>query len=324
MAKLDYRSFLGKSETLVLPYLGGASVDAPDRRLRVTHPAGNMTPGWWRFELYGKQASPLEVCDPPDLSALERARGHTVVMGWHPEPCAYLFRSGKEACRMDLLPVEEPPPLSPASARVWHGGDLLFEALDFEEEVESRARERLAERGTIADLKAVSASLRAAFGFALLVSVGRQMAIPVRPREVLAELKRVAEHGEVAAVAVLHGLEERREQERRRMALARGERPMPRVGHARRRSVDPADAIFESLASAGAALRTLRRLEGDLLEVGFQFMGERFISVVHAHTLGVIDSGICLQGADQELTLDSLPSAIREAIECDMLHITRV
>jgi hypothetical protein len=52
-------------------------------------------------------------------------------------------------------------------------------------------------------------------------------------------------------------------------------------------------------------------------------MGERFISVIDAITLHVYDSGVCLAGADEMITLDSLPAVIREAIETDVLVITR-
>ena len=64
---------------------------------------------------------------------------------------------------------------------------------------------------------------------------------------------------------------------------------------------------------------------GDQLEVIFTFMNERFISLVDAATLQVIDSGICLghPPADEELTLESLPSVIREAIDTDALVILR-
>jgi hypothetical protein len=45
--------------------------------------------------------------------------------------------------------------------------------------------------------------------------------------------------------------------------------------------------------------------------------------VVDAITLHVYDSGVCLAGADELVTLDSLPGVIREAIEEDALVITR-
>jgi hypothetical protein len=52
-------------------------------------------------------------------------------------------------------------------------------------------------------------------------------------------------------------------------------------------------------------------------------MDERFISIVDADSLQVVDAGVCLAGADSKVTLESLPSVIREAIDTDVLVITR-
>jgi plasmid stabilization system protein ParE len=81
--------------------------------------------------------------------------------------------------------------------------------------------------------------------------------------------------------------------------------------------------VERALEAAGARLLDTRRLGSERLEVTFGFMGERFISIVDASTLQVVDAGICLAGADREVTLESLPSVIREAIEDDVLVITR-
>lgn len=68
-----------------------------------------------------------------------------------------------------------------------------------------------------------------------------------------------------------------------------------------------------------------RNLGRGQLEVIFRFMDQRFICVVEAGTLQVIDSGICLghPPSDRLLTLESLPSVIKEAIETDALVILR-
>jgi hypothetical protein len=57
--------------------------------------------------------------------------------------------------------------------------------------------------------------------------------------------------------------------------------------------------------------------------VTFTCDGVRIIATVDATTLQVYDAGFCLAGSDSELTLDSLPSTVREAIEEDHLNITR-
>jgi hypothetical protein len=49
------------------------------------------------------------------------------------------------------------------------------------------------------------------------------------------------------------------------------------------------------------------------------------MSIVDAETLQVIDPGVCLGhgGEYRVLTLDAMPSVVREAIETDALNITR-
>jgi hypothetical protein len=78
-----------------------------------------------------------------------------------------------------------------------------------------------------------------------------------------------------------------------------------------------------ALDGADARMLSSRNLGDGNLEGAFEFMGERFISVVDAITLHVYDSGVCLAGADELVTLDSLPGVIREAIEENALVITR-
>ena len=70
---MDYQRFLDKREEQVLPYLGGAVVDAPGRALRVKAP---VAPGWWRFELRGRDATALAPAEPSFDAALPRVRGH--------------------------------------------------------------------------------------------------------------------------------------------------------------------------------------------------------------------------------------------------------
>ena len=55
----------------------------------------------------------------------------------------------------------------------------------------------------------------------------------------------------------------------------------------------------------------------------YDFLGERFVSLVRADSLQVVDAGVCLAGADGLVTLDSLPSLLREAIDTEQLVVTR-
>lgn len=143
---MDYRKFLGKVESVVLPYLGGGTVDSASRRLRVTTP---VTPGWWRFDVKGRDATPREPSEPECLEALPRVRGHA----WGRR----LVRDGAVAEPLELMPEEEPPRLAPVSARRWFDGALLFEGVDFESEAEGAARLALEQNQPLAHIRGVSA-----------------------------------------------------------------------------------------------------------------------------------------------------------------------
>jgi hypothetical protein len=81
-----------------------------------------------------------------------------------------------------------------------------------------------------------------------------------------------------------------------------------------------AEAVVEA---AGATFRSARRLRQGQLEVRFRFRNQAFIAVVDSISLRVVDAGICLAGADRQVSLDSLPSVISEAIDTHRLVITR-
>ena len=85
------------------------------------------------------------------------------------------------------------------------------------------------------------------------------------------------------------------------------------------------ERVWAALEKAGATFESSRHVRNTQLEVVFAFMGERFICLVDEDTLQVLDSGICLghPPADRELTIDSLPAVIKEAIETDRLVILR-
>jgi hypothetical protein len=326
---VDYTKFLGKTERLVAPYLGGAHVFVKERRLRVDEPRPE-TFGFHRFEVRGRNARHLEAADPEGLEECPKARGH-LVSGW-------LVHSAR-LDRLALMPEEEAPPLATARARRWWSGDHLFEALDFDGEVEEEARLRLERREPLGDLKGVPATLRTAFGLALAIDVARDEGVPLAVREAAPHAIRVATEGAPAARSVADAIaRERREADERALAdaIARRDREEVRRLLANRPpargsraggeapTVDNAPGrAFDALDGADARMLGSRRLTNGNLEVRFEFMGERFISVVDAISLHVYDSGVCLAGADEMVTLDSLPGVIREAIDTSRLVITR-
>jgi hypothetical protein len=258
----------------------------------------------------GRTATAREPAEPQGLDGLPLVRGHL----WGTR----LVREGAVAEPVQLLPEEEPPRFSPVRVRRWHDGTLVFEGLDFEGEAEGSVRLMLEEDRTLAEVKAVPASLRAAFGYAVLEAASRALGIRFSAPEVRGQVLAVAEGGRAVAEARLRALAAEREAHVRAVDARLRVQPRPLE-----RQAQGMARVERVLEAAGARLLATRRLGNERLEVTFGFMGERFISIVEADSLRVVDAGICLAGADREVTLESLPSVIREAIEDDVLVITR-
>jgi hypothetical protein len=313
----DYKRFLQQpAEEMVLPYVGGPFVDAPDRRLRAT---GATAPGWWRFTVSGRTATAVEPADAPDLGDLPAVRGYWVA--------GYLVGERAVAYRLALGPASDPMRFAPVIARRWPGGALLFDTEDFETGVEDQVRAALEQgtehgvNGSLTSIAGVPAALRAAFGYAVMLRVATNLGVPVRPVQLRWHIGELAAMGDVAAMRILTAAQERRAAEPDHVEQWRAQRTDARLRPAssRDRVLDRAEA---ALRGAGAVLRDSRWLSGDLLEVRYDFLDDRFVSVVDGETLRVVDAGICLAGADDRVTLESLPGVIAEAVRTFQLEIT--
>ena len=81
--------------------------------------------------------------------------------------------------------------------------------------------------------------------------------------------------------------------------------------------------IAVALSHSGAQLLDWRRSGRGQATVSYRLGTQRFECVIDTESLQILDAGICLEGADQQLNLSSLPSAVREAIETHQLEVTR-
>jgi hypothetical protein len=255
---------------------------------------------------------------------------------------ARLVSAGAMIERIWFLPEEEPPRFAPCVARRWHSGQLLFEELPFETDAEDAVRRAFEEGRAIHDVRAVPPSLRAAYVFAHVEAAAAALAIATSPLEVRGAIAEIAAGGRAAAETVVRRVDD----ERRAAAEAaarRIEAAARRVEEERRStermSRSPAATgsggpssppesttnarVEAALRATGAELMALRRLAGNLLEVRYRFMDERFTTIIDGDTLRVVDAGVCLDGEDALVTLESLPGVIREAIEDGHLVITR-
>jgi hypothetical protein len=325
---VDYKSFLSKVEEQELPYFGGSRVDTKDRWLRLERDnvsAGEepLAPGWYRFKIDGRKAVPTRTAKTGDVSALPAVRGH-FVSGW-------IVVDGRQLHRIALPPDDEPEPLARVVGRRWYSGDVLFDTTEFEDDAELEARRALEERRPLGDAKGVVPSLRTAFAIAVGADVARELDIAVTPRELAGHVVAIADAGRAAVVAMFERLLEQRRREveeaqRRIEEAAQRERLASATRGARvvRRERDGVRRADDALVQAGARMLSARRMAGgDQLDVIFEVDGTRIISLVDAYTLQVLDPGICLSGAHRVLTLDAMPSVVREAIEEDHLNITR-
>ncbi len=347
------------ADELVLPYFGGPYVNTRDRRLRLRVGEGSqarerssLRPGFYRFAIVGQGAKLLGPAEPPPLDDLKAVRGH--ILGER------LVLPSGEVEPLFFLPEEVPPRCSPIVARRWPTGELLFGELEFESDPEETARRALQDGRTLASVTAVPASLRAAFAYTVGERAAQRLHVAVSPLELLPYVKDIAERGIGAAEAALSKLEDERrayanllaQQQRERLSEAAAQaaarqreqntpqphyQPAPHrrdsaaanrsetlrnVGRERHeRSVE--ERIETALYAAGATLLDSRALVRNQVEVTYRFRGQRFLSIVDATTLQVIDAGVCLAGADSMVTLESLPSVIKEAIDTHRLVITR-
>jgi len=312
----DFRAFLGPTEPVVLPYFGGTRVDSAGRRLRVD---AALERGWWRFRVEGRRAVPVEPASPPALDALPKVAGHWV-LGW-------IASDGRSLARVALMPDDEPAPLARVTGRRWYSGDVVFETSDFEDEAEVAARSALEARQALGELRGVVPSLRVAFGVALGAAIAREDGVAVSVRELVPGAVAIGDRGREAVREYLATLAERRqraEEEARRYAAQLRLATAADTARAVQRHGDPVQRADDALDGARARMLGCRRLErGARLDVTYEVDGTTILSIVDAESLQVIDPGVCLSGEHGVLTLDAMPSVVREAIANDALNITR-
>ncbi|MDW8247830.1 MAG: hypothetical protein RMJ98_00830 [Myxococcales bacterium] len=316
----------------------------------------------------GRNAWPVEPASIPHEVQARVVRGHHYG--------GYLFREGAPPAELELCDGEQEM-FAPCKAYHWSSNVIIFAGVDFEGEAEGQAREALEELRPLTTVRHVPATLRLAYGFAVLHRRARQLGAQVAPAEVLRDLVPVAEMGVTQANVVLQRLMQERMRVAARVAsasvavalspvvvpgqprerisvppsvpspvltkpqragLTRHEREaeqrtrwqrmlgLPREARPKQMSAtldNAPDRAEAALEAAGARPIAIRLLDPGRLEVRYRFLNHRFITVVHPLTLQVLDAGICLAGADRMVTLDSLPSVIREGVNTHRLVITR-
>jgi hypothetical protein len=181
----------------------------------------------------------------------------------------------------------------------------------------------------LGDAKGIVPSLRAAFGYALGLATAAELKIALTIRELSPIVVEIADGGRDVVKTLFDDLVEQRRlaeiaarERARRIAL------MNAVGNVKAvdRNRDPRRMCDEILEQAGGRMTGFRRMANNTqYEVTYTVEGSRIVSIVDANTLQLIDPGVCLghDGEYRVLTLDAMPSVIRQAIEERRLNIGR-
>ena len=153
--------------------------------------AADAEPGYWQFEVRGRLAEPLAPAAQPILDDLPIVRGHTTD--------AYLIHAASQAELLFLAPEGALPRFAPVTARRWPSRVLLYQATEFETGIEEEARRAFEDRRSLAGVGGVPSTLRAAFGYALLLRAGQERGVPVSPIEARQRVGEIAEGGDHVA-----------------------------------------------------------------------------------------------------------------------------
>lgn len=354
---VDYRKFLGGSKETVL-YLGGSVAYGADAPMRLREPV-DVEPGFFRAERSGRFAT-LAVDEPAERLSCDgepRAVGHYAAGYVSLEGSRFarvLLLGAPEPEALGKVRV-----VRHASGVTLFEDALFDEDAEFAaREALLSGRTLAGMRGLSPTLRlafgwAVCARASTTRGESMSPTEGLGAFAEIceggAPRAE-ALLDAIASR-RVSAHASRHRTQERNE-ERAAMSVEEiegappqhalvGTRDRARRGSgaetmltSRDRSRDVFAYCERALRAARATLEHVRELtqprrhrrggeSPGTLEVRFRFLGETFICVVDSATLQVHDAGVCLDGADEALTLESLPSAIREAHDTGRLVITR-
>lgn len=303
---MGWQDLLEPSSRLVMPWLGGRRVYRGGRTWRVS---GRLPGefGWYEFEVAGLRAR-LICAAEPDLEYGDdwhKSLGYLVgnrLITWYsridPDP-------NKLINQTVLVNLVEPglDRFVVVEAVVDPERRVIYRQQLFPLGPEDQVRRAFIDREETVDaIAGVTPALDLAFRFA----THRRNYIEARR----AELER------------RHLEEERAEQARQNLGTGVGRRVLA--------ATDFSAAARAALAVSGAELLDVRP-GGNVNErvIQFRLDNRRFECVVQRETFRVIDSGICLtneytgEKGDTYLTLESLPSVVRQAIAEDKLVVYR-
>lgn len=308
-----------KIDRRVLPWTGGRAVADGGRtwKIRGALPEEH---GWYEFEVDGGRRAVLRGPGEPDLDAFEQR---------HPLTRGYLVgnRLIPDDARVDPAParlVEQTVPVflvEPGLERFTRAvtaragtGDQVYLRQEFPEGPEAEVLEAYQDRAeSVAHVAGVTPALDLAFRW---ITHQRWLG-EERVRQAEAARRRREEE-----VARRQAAEQLEQEARQHAGTGLGRRVLA--------VQDFEAAARAALVISGAELLDWRpsRRRREMV-VQYRFRQQRLECVVERHTLRVVDAGVCLQDhdtgekGDRELTLESLPPVVGQAIDEGRLVVWR-
>jgi len=298
---MGWRDLLKKTETVVLPWVGGWSLQSYERAWTLDE----LPPehDWYKFELDGRKARLLRK-EQPAFGAIKNAKSGYLV-GDRLLPDDVIVLEDVKAIvnysdRVHLMEAGLDRFVRVSAGSTTWDGPLIYKSLDFPRGPEQEVLNAyLDQEKSIAHIKGVSPALDAAFR----VETWRREEAERRR----AELVRLAHEREE---------QKRKEEQRQEIVKQLGDA----AGRRQMAQLDFGEAAKAALTVGGAQYLDHRKAHrlGEVL-VRFRLDRRRFECTCDEHTLRIIDAGICLTSSetgekgDDFFTLESLPAVIKQA-----------
>jgi len=307
--------------TICLPWVGGRSLRSESRTWKITGELPREH-GWYNFSLDGRRATfgPRRLAQPDDLVYIVYGYlvGDRIVAdGLRPDPDPSQIARFSETVYFIEEGVDRFVRIS--AGRIYERGPLFFRSQEFPEGPETEVLDAFLDGKLSVDhVKHVAPALDASFR---METYQREEAR--RRREALERL-RIEEEArlarELAEEEARLALEIRREELRERLGDGEARRALAYT--------DFEEAARAALAIGGADLLDVREGRRGEKVVRYRVDGRRLECVCDIQ-MRIVDAGICLtdhvthRKDDTKLSLESLPSVVREAVRENVLVVFR-
>lgn len=324
---MGYRDLLGTdTEMLISPWIGGRSLYSGGRQWKIVGSLPSES-GWFRFQLQGRSAKLQGGAEPAPETLEHMQAGYLVgehLVSDHVQVHADSRRISDVAEAVHLLEPGLERFARVSAGRTHAQGRLVFVQEEFPLGPEEQVMSAFLDESTSLDgIAGVVPALDGAFR----VETWRRQQVARRRAAVQAALQRQEEERQLEALIRLEEAQEEADREAAAAWIAQFRTPGAR---SERAAYDFESAARAALSLGGASYLDHRAASqrGEMV-VRFAIQRDRFECTCDAHTLRIIDAGVCLtddetgERGDTRFTLESLPGVIRQAQREGVLVVFR-